>query len=348
MEDCQVLTPSVPLTLTKCLQTAKVFDVKRFDFSFTQDGQAEVTAWSLRPTAAECQDQICLSSKDSNDLVDANTARFRLHHPFTIYVRIVVGEMDDGKKMTCVILEDVARMKLMTTKSVIAWLRKNGLHAECRQWPGDRQYTLLSLQGLFSLLTHRMNAPGKLLAKWDTVMSQHLWEFWVHVANEQRNREAVVSREQLEQDLEGTRESKLERKSPLVRQLVEGKKSGHERINTGKKPYQCRECDRSFSFLSSMKRHTMIHTGEKPHMCQHCGRRYRQKGCLNTHMTTHTGEKRYMCQHCGRRYRQKTHLNTHMTTHARDKPYRCQKCDQSFSFVSRLKRHTMNHMGDKQ
>ena len=42
------------------------------------------------------------------------------------------------------------------------------------------------------------------------------------------------------------------------------------RTHTGEKPYQCSQCDNSFSRNSDLIVHLRIHSGEKPHKCIQC------------------------------------------------------------------------------
>ncbi|XP_035316315.1 zinc finger protein 54 isoform X1 [Cricetulus griseus] len=44
--------------------------------------------------------------------------------------------------------------------------------------------------------------------------------------------------------------------------------SASSKIHTGKKPYKCNICDKSFTQCSNLKAHQRIHTGEKPYKCE--------------------------------------------------------------------------------
>ncbi|XP_054274230.1 zinc finger protein 236-like [Macrosteles quadrilineatus] len=77
--------------------------------------------------------------------------------------------------------------------------------------------------------------------------------------------------------------------------------------------YQCSVCDKWFSKQTNLVRHMRVHTGEKPFNCKECSRSFSQKNSLDKHTTTvHSGEKQWSCSECPKKFSQKGNLETHI------------------------------------
>ena len=116
---------------------------------------------------------------------------------------------------------------------------------------------------------------------------------------------------------------------------------------TGKKPYQCQSCDKTFLRSQYLTKHLRTHTSEKPYKCEVCGSSFSQSGSLRTHRRTHTGERPYKCEVCGSSFSQSGSLQAHRRTHTGERPYQCESCGKAFSQSNHLKKHRRTHTGER-
>ena len=139
-------------------------------------------------------------------------------------------------------------------------------------------------------------------------------------------------------------------------------------MKNGETKYQCRNCDKIYSFTSSARihfisnhtkkfeckfndcnkcfgtkarlvEHERIHTNDAPFECKVCKRLFRSRAKLITHLRVHTGEKAYKCRYCEKRFSRSDNRRVHERVHTGIKPYKCKYCDKRFSTLAGAKTH---------
>ncbi|XP_036026387.1 LOW QUALITY PROTEIN: zinc finger protein 670-like [Onychomys torridus] len=121
----------------------------------------------------------------------------------------------------------------------------------------------------------------------------------------------------------------------------------YEKLQTGEKPFVCKQCGEAFINSSHLIKHHKIHTREKTFACKYCGKAFiHPRACYN-HERTHTGDRPYVCKQCGKACIHSYHLLQHERSHSREKLYACKQCGKVFGRSSYLRKHERIHTGEK-
>lgn len=122
----------------------------------------------------------------------------------------------------------------------------------------------------------------------------------------------------------------------------------HVRVHTKQKPFECPEssCAKAFNTRYRLRAHLRLHNGQTFN-CDYCDKYFTTLSDLKKHTRTHTRERPYQCsiEGCGKAFSASHHLKTHIRTHTGERPYSCKEttCAKTFTTSHSLKSHSKMH-----
>ncbi|CAL1282545.1 unnamed protein product [Larinioides sclopetarius] len=110
--------------------------------------------------------------------------------------------------------------------------------------------------------------------------------------------------------------------------------------------YSCVKCDKMFSTPHGLEVHARrSHSGKRPFACELCNKTFGHEVSLSQHRAIHTAERTFECKQCGKSFKRSSTLSTHLLIHSDTRPYPCQYCGKRFHQKSDMKKHTYIHTG---
>ena len=106
----------------------------------------------------------------------------------------------------------------------------------------------------------------------------------------------------------------------------------------------CRLCNKKFLNKSLLSDHHNFHSGKRPYKCDKCPKTFGYRRYKQRHMKIHKNIKKMVCKFCSlRSFKNSANLQKHEITCMKRFPFECQICHQRFPIVSKLQKHEKKH-----
>ena len=101
---------------------------------------------------------------------------------------------------------------------------------------------------------------------------------------------------------------------------------------------QCNICEKTVSF-ANLEQHLRVHSGRKPFQCSICEKSFKHSKNLKIHEKSHSGNNLFYCKVCPKVFDRAINLKVHERIHTGEKPHHCSFCDKRFRHRGSLKNH---------
>ncbi|XP_057374890.1 transcription factor IIIA-like [Daphnia carinata] len=126
----------------------------------------------------------------------------------------------------------------------------------------------------------------------------------------------------------------------------------HERIHSGDRPFQCQQCDQSYTRAFHLKRHVSIaheQLAVQIFLCpiETCKKQFVSRQKMERHHQSVHSPHALKCPSCEKTFKKSQQLRIHQYQHTGILPYHCEYegCGKSFLLPSRLRAHAKTHKG---
>uniref|UniRef100_A0A1Q3FQ10 C2H2-type domain-containing protein n=1 Tax=Culex tarsalis TaxID=7177 RepID=A0A1Q3FQ10_CULTA len=109
----------------------------------------------------------------------------------------------------------------------------------------------------------------------------------------------------------------------------------------GLRRYACDFCDKSYTLLATLRKHTNSHTLDKIYPCKKCEKTFDRASSLTLHEKVHSDFAPYKCETCGKGFKATIRLIQHRRIHTGERPFVCH-CGKAFRKKFVLKVHAKN------